>query len=58
MTPTPPFAHVGGLLAPSLLSLLVARSFGAAVALFAILLLLAAVAASRIDAETRQQALD
>jgi len=51
-------ARLGGLLAPSLLSLLVARSFGAAVALFAILLLLAAVAASRIDAETRQQALD
>ena len=51
-------ARLGGLLAPSLLSLLVARSFGAAVALFAILLVLAAVAASRIDAETRQQALD
>lgn len=51
-------ARLGGLLAPSLLSLLVARSFGAAVALFAILLVLAAIAASRIDAETRQQALD
>ncbi|WP_026790242.1 MFS transporter [Pleomorphomonas oryzae] len=51
-------ARLGGLLAPSLLSLLIARSFGAAVALFAVLLILAAVAASQIDAETRQQALD
>lgn len=51
-------ARLGGLLAPSLLSFLVAWSFGAAVALFAILLLVAAAAASRIDAETRHQALD
>lgn len=51
-------ARLGGLLAPSLLSLLVAWSFGAAVALFAVLLVLAAAAASKIDAETRQQALD
>lgn len=51
-------ARLGGLLAPSLLSLLIARSFGAAVALFAVLLIFAAVAASQIDAETRRQALD
>jgi putative MFS transporter len=51
-------ARLGGLLAPSLLSLLIARSFGAAVALFAVLLLAAAVAAALIDAETRQRALD
>ncbi|WP_370674317.1 MFS transporter [Pleomorphomonas sp. PLEO] len=51
-------ARLGGLLAPSLLSLLIARSFGAAVALFAVLLILAAVAASQIDTETRHQALD
>ncbi|MBS1183272.1 MAG: transporter [Proteobacteria bacterium] len=51
-------ARLGGLLAPSLLSLLIARSFGAAVALFAVLLILAAAAASQIDAETRQRALD
>lgn len=51
-------ARLGGLLAPSLLSLLIAWSFGAAVALFAVLLILAAAAASRIDMETRQQALD
>lgn len=51
-------ARLGGLLAPSLLSLLIARSFGAAVALFAVLLIFAAIAASQIDAETRQRALD
>ena len=51
-------ARLGGLLAPSLLSLLIAWSFGAAVALFAVLLILAALAASQIDAETRQRALD
>jgi len=51
-------ARLGGLLAPSLLSLLIAWSFGAAVALFAVLLILAAVAASQIDTETRHQALD
>lgn len=51
-------ARLGGLLAPSLLSLLIAWSFAAAVALFAVLLVLAAAAASRIDVETRQQALD
>jgi putative MFS transporter len=50
-------ARLGGLLAPSALALLVAQSFGAAVALFAVCLLLAAVAASFIDAETRDQAL-
>ncbi len=51
-------ARLGGLLAPSLLSLLIAWSFGAAVALFAVLLILAAAAASQIDTETRHQALD
>ncbi len=51
-------ARLGGLLAPSLLSLLIARSFGAAVALFAVLLIAAAVAAALIDAETRRRALD
>jgi len=51
-------ARLGGLLAPSLLSLLIAHSFGAAVALFAVLLIFAAIAASQIDAETRQRALD
>lgn len=51
-------ARLGGLLAPSLLSFVIAQSFGAAVSLFAVLLVLAAAAASQIDAETRQQALD
>jgi putative MFS transporter len=50
-------ARLGGLLAPSALALLVAQSFTGAVALFAALLLLAAVGASLIDAETRAQAL-
>ena len=51
-------ARLGGLLAPTLIAYLVTQSFALAVGLFALLLLLAAVAASRIDAETRAQALD
>ena len=51
-------ARLGGLLAPSLLSFVIAQSFGAAVSLFAVLLVLAAAAASQIDTETRQKALD
>ena len=50
-------ARLGGLLAPSVLALLVAQSFTAAVGLFAALLLVAAVGASLIDAETRAKAL-
>ena len=50
-------ARLGGLLAPSALALLVAQSFVAAVALFAALLLLGALAASLIDVETRSTAL-
>jgi putative MFS transporter len=51
-------ARLGGLLAPTLIAYLVTQSFALAVGLFALLLLLAAVAASHIDAETRAQALD
>lgn len=51
-------ARLGGLLAPSAVALLVARSFGTAVALFAGLLLLAALVAATIDAETRRRALE
>jgi putative MFS transporter len=50
-------ARLGGLLAPSALALLVTQSFTAAVALFAVLLLLGAGAAVLVDAETRQQEL-
>lgn len=50
-------ARFGGLLAPSLMGLVVAHSFGLAIAIFAGLLLLAAVAAFRIDAETRAASL-
>jgi putative MFS transporter len=50
-------ARLGGLLAPSALAFVVAQGFGAAVALFAVFLLLGAVAASLIDQETRGQAL-
>ena len=46
-------ARFGGLLAPSLLGLIVAQGFGLAVGIFAGLLLLAAVAGFLIDAETR-----
>lgn len=51
-------ARLGGLFAPSLMALLVARSFASAVALFALLLVVAAVATLFVDAETRQRALD
>jgi putative MFS transporter len=50
-------ARFGGLLAPSLMGLVVAQSFGLAIAIFAGLLLLAAVAALQIDAETRSASL-
>lgn len=50
-------ARFGGLLAPSLMGLVVAQSFGLAVAIFAALLLLAAIAAFLIDAETRKASL-
>ena len=46
-------ARFGGLLAPSLMALVVAQSFGLAIAIFAGFLLLAAIAAYLIDAETR-----
>lgn len=46
-------ARFGGLLAPSLLALVVVQSFGLAIAIFAGLLLLASVAAYFIDTETR-----
>lgn len=51
-------ARLGGLLAPSVLSFLIIKSFVAAVGLFALLLVLAAVAALFVDAETRRRALD
>jgi putative MFS transporter len=50
-------ARLGGLLAPSALAVLVAQSFGAVVALLAVLLLLGAAAAWLIDYETRAQPL-
>jgi MFS transporter, putative metabolite:H+ symporter len=50
-------ARLGGLLAPSALAVLVAQSFGGAVALFAALLTLGAVAALLIDTETRAEPL-
>ena len=46
-------ARLGGLLAPSAVGLVVAVSFGAAIAMFALLLALAAVAAWAINVETR-----
>ena len=46
-------ARVGGLLAPSAIALLVGADFGLAIALFAALLLVAALAVSRIEVETR-----
>lgn len=46
-------ARLGGLLAPSAIGLVVAFSFTAAIGLFAMLLLLAALAAQAIDVETR-----
>ena len=50
-------ARLGGLLAPSLMALVVERSFGLAIGIFAGLLAVAAVAAFLIDAETRQASL-
>ncbi|WP_043619350.1 MFS transporter [Ensifer sp. ZNC0028] len=50
-------ARLGGLLAPSLIGLLVAKGFGLAIGTFAGLLLVAAIAASMIDAETREVSL-
>ena len=50
-------ARLGGLLAPSVLALVVVQSFALTIGLFAVLLLLGAIAASLIDAETRQVAL-
>jgi putative MFS transporter len=50
-------ARLGGLLAPSAMALVVGQGFGAAVALFAALLAVAAGAAALIDAETRAAAL-
>ncbi|MGO4674266.1 MFS transporter [Bosea sp. 2YAB26] len=50
-------ARLGGLLAPSAVALVIAQSFATAIALFAALLLVAAVAAFLIDAETRQAVL-
>jgi putative MFS transporter len=50
-------ARLGGLLAPSAVALIVAQSFVAAIGLFAVLLVLGAIAAAFIDAETRQVAL-
>lgn len=51
-------ARFGGLLAPSAVALIVGAGFEAAIGLFAILLLVAALAASRIDVETRGLPLD
>jgi putative MFS transporter len=50
-------ARLGGLLAPSLIGLLVTQSFSYAIGLFAALLIVAAVAASLIRAETRETSL-
>ncbi|TNC68504.1 MFS transporter [Rubellimicrobium roseum] len=50
-------ARLGGLLAPSALAVVVAQGFGAAVGLFAALLLLAAAVAALIDVETRSRPL-
>lgn len=50
-------ARLGGLLAPSALALLVVQSFSATIALFAVLLVVAALATVFIDAETRRKAL-
>ena len=46
-------ARVGGLLAPSAIALVVGADFALAIALFAALLLVAALAVSRIEVETR-----
>ena len=51
-------ARLGGLLAPSLMGLVFAQSFSLAIALFAALLLLGALASTLVDAETRRTVLD
>jgi putative MFS transporter len=51
-------ARFGGLLAPSAVALVVGAGFEAAIGLFAALLLVAALAISRIDMETRGRPLD
>lgn len=50
-------ARFGGLLAPSALTLVVTQSFAATIGLFAVLLVLGAIATLFIDAETRRVAL-
>lgn len=50
-------ARLGGLLAPSVLGYAIAQGFGFAVGIFAGLLVLAALAATMINAETRQVSL-
>ncbi|MDR6102915.1 putative MFS transporter [Agrobacterium larrymoorei] len=50
-------ARLGGLLAPSVLGYAIAQGFGFAVGIFAGLLVLAAIAATMINAETRQVSL-
>lgn len=50
-------ARLGGLLAPSAVALVIAYSFATAIALFAALLLVGALAAFLIDAETKRVAL-
>ncbi len=50
-------ARLGGLLAPSVLGYAIAQGFGFAVGIFAGLLVLAAIAAAMINAETRQVSL-
>lgn len=50
-------ARFGGLIAPSAMAFVVAQSFGLAIAVFAGLLVIAAVAAYMIDAETRELSL-
>ncbi len=50
-------ARLGGLLAPSLMGVVVTQSFGLAIGIFAGLLVIAAIAAFLIGAETRQASL-
>ena len=50
-------ARLGGLLAPSALALLVTQNFTATIALFAVLLIVGAIATALVNAETRRQAL-
>lgn len=50
-------ARFGGLLAPSALAVVVTQSFALTIGLFAVLLVLGAIAAVFVDAETRQVAL-